>query len=60
MSLTPVEYEEIRRDPTHFFIIPGHVDAEIEVVIAQNERFAVVAKNHPQAARIAVREDPRS
>jgi hypothetical protein len=60
LSLTPVEYEEVRREPTHFLIVPGHIEPEIEVVIARNERFAVVAKTDPQAARIAVREDPRS
>ena len=60
VSLTPVEYEEVRSDPTHFAILPGHVHPDIEVVIARNDRFAVVAKNDPQAARIAVREDPRS
>ena len=60
VSLTPMEYEEVRRNPTHFAIVPGHVDSEVEVVIARNERFAVVAKTDPQAARIAVREDPRS
>jgi hypothetical protein len=60
VSLTPVEYEDVRRDATHFLIVPGHADLEIEVVIARNERFAVVAKTDPQAARIAVREDPRS
>lgn len=60
VSLTRVEYEEVRSDPTHFAILPGHVHPDIEVVIARNERFAVVAKNDPQAARIAVREDPRN
>jgi hypothetical protein len=60
VQLTATEYEELRRDPTHFAIVPGHSDPEVEVVIARNERFAVVAKTDPQAARIAVREDPRS
>ena len=60
VSLTPVEYEEVRRDATHFAVLPGHVVPDIERVVAQNERFAVVAKTEPQAARIAVREDPRS
>ena len=46
------------RDATHFAVLPGHVDPEIERCVAQNERFAVVAKTAPQAARIAEREDP--
>jgi hypothetical protein len=60
VSLTPIEYEEVRRNPRHFAILPGHDDPEIEVVVARNERFAVVEKTDPQAARIAAREDPRS
>ena len=60
VSLSLVEYEEVRADPTHFAILPGHVHPEVEVVVAHNDRFAVVRKNEPQAARIAVREDPRS
>jgi hypothetical protein len=60
VSLTLVEYEEVRRDATHFAVRPGHVVPDVEVVVARNDRFAVVKKNDPQAARIAVREDPRS
>ncbi|HXV33720.1 MAG TPA: hypothetical protein VD769_06900 [Gaiellaceae bacterium] len=60
VSLTLIEYEEVRSDPTDFAVLPGHVVADVEVVIARNDRFAVVRKNDPQAARIAVREDPRS
>jgi hypothetical protein len=60
VSLTPVEYEEVRRNPKHFAILPSHADPEVEVVVARNERFAVVEKTDPEAARIAVREDPRS
>lgn len=60
VSLTPREYEEVRRDPTHFAVLPGHVVTDVEVVVAHSDRFVVVAKTDPQAARIAVREDPRS
>ena len=60
VSLTEIEYEEVRREATHFVVLPGHVVPDIEQVLARNERFAVVAKTEPQAARIAVREDPRS
>ena len=60
VSLTLVEYEEVRSDPTHFAVLPGHVEPDVEVVVARNDRFAVVRKNEPKAARIAVREDPRA
>jgi hypothetical protein len=59
ISMTPFEYEEVRRDPTHFAVLPGHVVPDVEQVVAHAERFVVVAKTDPQAARIAVREDPR-
>jgi hypothetical protein len=60
VSLTLVEYEEVRSDPTHFAILPGHSDPSVERVLARNDRFAVVRKTEPEAARVAVREDPRS
>ncbi|MGH3041495.1 MAG: hypothetical protein ACRDNG_07120 [Gaiellaceae bacterium] len=59
ISLTLREYEEVRREATHFAVLPGHFVPDIEQVVAQNERFAVVAKTAPQAARVATREDPR-
>jgi hypothetical protein len=59
VRLTQVEYEQVRRNPKHFAILPDHADPEVEVVVARNERFAVVEKTDPDAARIAVREDPR-
>ena len=59
VSLTLREYEEVRREPTHFAVRPGHEDPEVEKVVAWSERFAVVAKTDPQAARIVTREDPR-
>ena len=60
ISLTLREYEEVRREPTHFAIVPGHQHPEIEKVVAWSERFVVVEKTEPKAARIATREDPRS
>jgi hypothetical protein len=60
ISLTVDEYEHVRRDPTHFAIQPGHADDTVEQVVAQNDRFAVVEKTEPDAARVVVREDPRS
>lgn len=60
VSLTIVEYEEVRSDGTHFAVVPGHVVPDVERVVARNARFAVVEKTTPQAAGIAAREDPRS
>jgi hypothetical protein len=60
VSLTLAEYERIRSDPTHFAIALGHEVIDVERVIAENERFAVVEKFTGEAGRIAVETDPRS
>jgi hypothetical protein len=60
IALTLAEYEGVRSEPTHFAIVPGHEVPDVERVLSQNERFAIVEKAAPAAARIAVEEDPRS
>jgi hypothetical protein len=60
VSLSLAEYEQARRDPTHFIISPGHQLLDIERTVARTERYAIVAKDEPAAARIAVEQDPRS
>ena len=60
ISLTMSEYEAVRADATHFAIVPGHVLPDIEQVVEQNDRYAVVAKTDPDAALVAEAEDPRA
>jgi hypothetical protein len=60
VRLTFREYEDVRRNPKHFAILPGHDVADVEKIVARYDGFAVVEKTEPQAARVAVREDPRS
>ena len=60
ISLTLVEYEQVRRVPTHFAIVPGHEVIDVERVVSQTERYAIVEKDAPVAARIAIERDPRS
>ena len=60
VSLSLAEYEHVRSGPTHFAIVPGHEAVDIERIVSQNERYAVVEKDAPLAARIAVEHDPRS
>jgi len=38
------EYEAVRRSPRTFLVFPGHVYPEIERVVDENERFAIVEK----------------
>jgi hypothetical protein len=60
ISLTLVEYERVRRVPTHFAIVPGHEVTDVERVVSQTEHYAIVEKDAPTAARIAVERDPRA
>jgi hypothetical protein len=60
ISLTLREYESVRAEPTHFAVVEGHVEPDVEQVVASTARYTVVAKTDPDAARIAEDEDPRS
>ncbi len=42
LELTRAEYEHIRRTPTHFALLPGHVTPATERVIQEHERFVTV------------------
>jgi hypothetical protein len=58
VRLSLAEYEQVRSDATHFVVVPGHVDATIEIVVRETERFAVVRKEG-EAAEEAKELDPR-
>jgi hypothetical protein len=60
IRLTLAEYEEVRSNPTHFAIARGHDVIDVEQVISETDRFAVVEKLAGEAGRIAVETDPRS
>jgi hypothetical protein len=60
ISLSLDEYERVRQVPTHFIVVPEHVDREIEVVVKEDERHAVVEKRDPEAVEVAEKLDPRS
>src|SRR5882762_4109983 len=47
------KYEEVRSDPTLFFVKPGHEAADIEGVVERTEQFDVVRKRAGDAERIA-------
>lgn len=44
IPMSPDEYEEVRRDPRQFVVLPGHVLPEIEEVVAERESYAIVRK----------------
>jgi hypothetical protein len=56
--LTRAEYEDLRRIPTHFAVLPGHDIPAVERIVEQNERFVVVEK-FGESAKAAIRVAPR-
>jgi len=60
VTLNLSEYEVVRSNPTHFVIVPGHEVIDVERVIRETDRYAVVEKFLGEAGRIAVESDPRS
>ena len=44
VTLTLAEYAEVRSEDTHFLVLPGHIDPDIERVIRQTDEYAVVEK----------------
>jgi hypothetical protein len=62
VSLTKEEYEAVRSQANHFFVKPGHVFPDVEIVIddagADGGRYQVVEK-FGEAARVAAARDPR-
>jgi hypothetical protein len=58
ITLSGAEYEELRRIPTHFAVLPGHDIPAVERVIARNTRYVIVEKLE-DAAITAIKPDPR-
>jgi hypothetical protein len=60
IALTSAEYESIRGHATRFAVALDHENPEVETIIEQNERFAVVETYAGEASVIARETDPRS
>jgi hypothetical protein len=59
IDITLDEYEYVRKDARHFVIIPEHFVGDIEGIVFENDRFAVVAKREGVPADVARDENPR-
>lgn len=59
ISLTLPAYEEVRSNPTHFFLVPGHERPDLEFVVAVGDGYVVVEKNE-ETKPLVIDEDPRS
>ena len=53
------DYEAVRRRPTHFIIVPGHIDPTCERVDSSTGGYDIVEK-FGDAARVARIENPRN
>jgi hypothetical protein len=60
ISLTLAEYEDVRSDPTHFVVVPGHEVIDLERVVRKTERFSIIEKFSGAPAQVALDRDPRS
>jgi hypothetical protein len=52
-------YEQIRAEPTRFFVIKGHHESDYERIVDEHEEFVVVEKLPGGPRGIAIRDDPR-
>jgi 5-bromo-4-chloroindolyl phosphate hydrolysis protein len=60
ITISTAEYEQIRDEPTNFAVAKTHIMPEVERIVRQIDRFAVVAKRPGTAAEVSRDEDPRS
>jgi hypothetical protein len=60
IEITMAEYQEVRTDATQFAIVPEHFIGDIERIVSENDRFAVVAKRPGTPADVVTETDPRS
>lgn len=59
LVLARSEYETLRADPVLFAVAPGHVAPDVEVPVAENDRFWTVRKR-PGEQEQARASDPRT
>ena len=61
ITMTLAEYEQLRSEPTHFAVVPGHVADDVEHVVSRHdESYWVVEKTSGEPAALAAGLDPRS
>lgn len=53
-------YEDVRSDPSLFFVLPGHEKPDVEDVVARTDTYRVVRKHSGGPAELAEETDPRS
>jgi hypothetical protein len=59
VRMTLPEYEDLRSNPTHFAIRPGHEIPDVEDVVLRCDGYVVVEKKPGVPAAVAQETDPR-
>jgi hypothetical protein len=58
VAMTRLEYEHVRANGTRFFVVPGHENTVVELVIETKPSYLVVEKDG-HAGTVAEATDPR-
>jgi hypothetical protein len=58
VPLRESDYERVRSNSGHFFIVPGHELTDVETVIESHKDWAVIEKD-PEVSEIVEATDPR-
>jgi hypothetical protein len=58
VKLSRREYERVRAEGTRFFVVPGHEDASVELIVARTDTYLIVEKDG-HAGTVAEAADPR-
>jgi len=53
------DYERVRSDPCHFFVVPGHEIPDVETVIEPHEDWVLIEKDS-EVSEIVEATDPRT
>jgi hypothetical protein len=59
ITLTHLEYEEVRGDGTHFAIATDHESPDLDALLSERVGFTIVRKLPGMPARLATASDPR-
>lgn len=54
------DYEDVRAEPTHFLLVPGHEEPKVERVVERNSDYLIVEKVGKIVEPIVRRLDPRA
>lgn len=58
--VTRADYDDVRAEPTQFFVVSGHADTAVERVIGGDGAYQIIEKLPGEAAKIALETDPRA